>query len=410
MCKFLQIFRPVNESEARYRVLLGSAGSGKSVNVAQDYILKLSMPEYAGCNLVVVRSVEVSHNNSTFAELIAAINRLGLLNIWKIRSSPLSLKCLSTGNEVIFRGCSDARARERLKSVATPAGKITWIWIEEATELHYSDFTILNDRLRGILPDNHYYQITLTFNPININHWIKTKLWDTVDSNILKHKSTYLDNVFIDAGYKEMMMLRKEHDPEGYQVYGLGNWGEVGGLVFNNFRVCDLGDTIFDYYTIGADWGFSHASVFLLVGWKDEIPHIIQEVYATQKTTSELLRLAQSQDFDFSLATCYCDSAEPDRILELKRNRISAIAVQKERNSVANQISWLKQRPILVDGRCVHLIKELQQFKYERDPNTGMYTDKPIGVNDDAIAALRYASEPIRKARRIGSMPKGVLQ
>lgn len=40
--KFNRIFKPVNETHCRYRVVLGSAGSGKSVNVAQDFILKLS--------------------------------------------------------------------------------------------------------------------------------------------------------------------------------------------------------------------------------------------------------------------------------------------------------------------------------------------------------------------------------
>lgn len=30
-------FKPVNRSKRRYRALRGSAGSGKSVNIAQDY-------------------------------------------------------------------------------------------------------------------------------------------------------------------------------------------------------------------------------------------------------------------------------------------------------------------------------------------------------------------------------------
>ena len=56
--KFNPIFKPVNEWRGRYRILKGSAGSGKSVNVAQDYIIKLSDPAYEGANLLVVRKVE----------------------------------------------------------------------------------------------------------------------------------------------------------------------------------------------------------------------------------------------------------------------------------------------------------------------------------------------------------------
>ena len=43
---FNPVFRSVNESKRRYVVCKGSAGSGKSVNVAQNFILKLSDIKY----------------------------------------------------------------------------------------------------------------------------------------------------------------------------------------------------------------------------------------------------------------------------------------------------------------------------------------------------------------------------
>src|SRR5699024_318681 len=81
--RFNSAYKAANKTQARYRVLLGSAGSGKSVNAAQDFILKLSSAEYAGCSLLVVRSAECTHMNSTFSELLGAINRMGLLGQWK---------------------------------------------------------------------------------------------------------------------------------------------------------------------------------------------------------------------------------------------------------------------------------------------------------------------------------------
>lgn len=63
------VFRKVNTSRKRYRVLRGSAGSGKSVNVATDFILKLSDPRYKGANLLVVRKADVTNKHSTYAEL-----------------------------------------------------------------------------------------------------------------------------------------------------------------------------------------------------------------------------------------------------------------------------------------------------------------------------------------------------
>ncbi len=59
----------------------------------------------------------------------------------------------------------DANEREKVKSINFPRGKLTWIWVEEATELLESDVDILDDRLRVILDNpNLYYQMTLTFN------------------------------------------------------------------------------------------------------------------------------------------------------------------------------------------------------------------------------------------------------
>lgn len=74
--RFNPVFRQVNEWRGRYRILKGSAGSGKSVNIAQDYIAKLSDPAYVGANLLVVRKIEETNRDSTFAELQAAIYRM----------------------------------------------------------------------------------------------------------------------------------------------------------------------------------------------------------------------------------------------------------------------------------------------------------------------------------------------
>mgnify|MGYP003438380746 FL=1 len=43
------------------------------------------------------------------------------------------------------------------------------------------------------------------------------------------------------------MLMRKEQDPEGYKIYGLGEWGELGGLILTNYVVEDL-KTGFEYY------------------------------------------------------------------------------------------------------------------------------------------------------------------
>ena len=61
--------------------------------------------------------------------------------------------------------------------------------------------------------------------------------FDIQDDNVLTHQSTYLTNRFCDDAYRQRMLRRKEVDPEGYRIYGLGEWGETGGLIFSNYRI-----------------------------------------------------------------------------------------------------------------------------------------------------------------------------
>lgn len=237
---FNPIFRSANETRCRYRAMKGSAGSGKSVNIAQDYIVKLMQPMYAGANLLVIRKIGDWNRQSTYAELVSAIYRIcgsRAEAYWDIKQSPLALRCKTTGNEVLFRGMKDDRQREGVKSVTFRRGKLTWIWAEEATELDEADIDILDDRLRGELTNpNLYYQITLSFNPVSITHWIKAKCFDVRHPAVFTHHSTYQDNLFIDPAYHARMLLRKEQDPEGYRVYGLGDWGLLGGQFFSMWR------------------------------------------------------------------------------------------------------------------------------------------------------------------------------
>lgn len=402
--QFNPIFREANRTTKRYRVMKGSAGSGKSVNVAQDYIIKLMDKRYTGANLLVVRKSESTNKYSTYAELTAAIHRIcgPLANkYWIIRQNPLELICRVTGNAVIFRGVNDARQREKIKSINFPRGKLTWVWIEEATELMENDIDILDDRLRGVLPNqNLYYQMTLTFNPVSSLHWIKRKYFDYESQDIFTHHSTYLDNRFIDEAYHRRMQMRKEQDPDGYKVYGLGEWGETGGLILTNYIVheFDTSYQAFDSMVLAQDFGFNHANCILTVGFKDGEIFICDEIYVYEKDTSEIISLAESRKLPRNLYM-YCDSAEPDRIKMWKKAGYRALPVKKEPNCVTAQIDYLKGRKIHIHPSCVNTIKEIQQWKWKKDEKTGLYLDEPVGFMDDAMAALRYSIEPFRRLK-----------
>ena len=105
----------------------------------------------------------------------------------------------------------------------------------------------------------------------------------------------------------------------------------------------------------------------------------------------------------------YCDSAEPDRIKMWKRAGYHAVGAKKEQGSVKAQIDYLKQHKIHIHGSCLNTIKEIQQWKWEKDKNTGEYLDEPVDFMDDAMAALRYSIEPYRRNLTIRTMSKSHL-
>ena len=406
-----RVFKEPDQSQKRYIVMKGSAGSGKSVDTAQHYILRLMSDP--GRNLLCVRKSDVTNRDSTFAELQGAIFRMfgeSYKKYWYINSSDMRLECIANHNQIFFRGVNDEKQREKLKSIAVKRGKLTDVWIEEATELTQSDFEIIDDRLRGELPKGQFYQIRLTFNPVSSSHWIKKHFFDRTDPDVFTHHSTYKDNRFIDDAYYRRMERRKEVDPDGYRIYGLGEWGEVGGLILTNYVIeeFDTSPERFDYMVNSQDFGYNHADCIGEVGFKDGELYLCREIYEFEKDTGELIELADKRGFNKSL-TMWCDSAEPDRIKMWRKAGYKARGVKKEPNSVRAQIDYLKLHKIHIHPSCINTIKEIQQWKWKKNDKTNEYLDEPVNFFDDAMAMLRYSIEEERKPKaRLNILTGGI--
>ena len=124
-----------------------------------------------------------------------------------------------------FAGLDDV---EKIKSITFENGELTHIWCEEATEMNEADINQLKVRLRG---GNTKKQIVLSFNPINIQHWIKAHFIDSGLATVCF--STYKDNKFLTEDDKKALEDLKSIDEYTYNVYCLGQWGILGKTVFD---------------------------------------------------------------------------------------------------------------------------------------------------------------------------------
>jgi phage terminase large subunit len=137
----------------------------------------------------------------------------------------MRIRCLLTGNEVAFAGLDDV---EKIKSITFENGELTHIWVEEATETQEADINQLKVRLRG---GKSKKQIVLSFNPINIQHWIKKHFIDSKLATVCF--STYKDNKFLTDDDRKALEELKNIDEYTYEVYCLGKWGILGKTVFD---------------------------------------------------------------------------------------------------------------------------------------------------------------------------------
>jgi phage terminase large subunit len=221
-------FLPLFNNKSRYLVLVGGGGSGKSIFAGRK-ILERTVTE-KGHRFLVCRKVARTLRESCFKQLQGQISEHYNYNDFSINKTDMSIKHNPTGNEILFAGLDDV---EKLKSIYN----ITGIWIEEASEIEEGDLNQLNIRLRGATA--WYKQIIISFNPIDINHWLKKKFFDNTVSDATTIHSTYKDNRFLDDEAIKVLEAFKDTDPYYYQVYCLGEWGVLGKTIFDKQKVSE---------------------------------------------------------------------------------------------------------------------------------------------------------------------------
>ena len=220
---FNDIYLPLLDNYDRYVVLYGGGSSGKSYFIAQWMVYRLIHPERF--NLLIVRQTGDTNSKSTFPLMKQVIKDWKLYDHFKINESDKRIKCLFTGNEVAFAGLDDV---EKIKSITFENGELTEIWVEEATECNEEDINQLKVRLRG---GSSKKQMILSFNPINIQHWIKRHFIDSGLATVVF--STYKDNKFLSNDDRKALEDLKNTDEYTYNVYCLGQWGILGKTVFD---------------------------------------------------------------------------------------------------------------------------------------------------------------------------------
>lgn len=375
----------------RYRVCKGSRASKKSATTALNFIYRLM--KYPESNLLVVRKTYRTLKDSCFKQLKWAINRLGVFEWWHATESPLELTYIPTGQKIYFRGLDDPL---KVTSITVDVGYLCWGWIEEAYEItNESDFDTLDESIRGEMPSDLFKQWTLTFNPWNEHHWLKHRFFDVPDPDVLAMTTNYMCNEWLDETDKRLFERMKKHNPRRYQVAGLGNWGVVEGLVYENWteRAFTLGE-VRDFKTVcGLDFGYTNDPSAYFMGFLDldgKRLYVWDEMYKTGMSNKAIYQEICRMGYQKEHVTG--DSSEPKSIDELKSYGLRIKGAKKGKDSVNNGIQWVQDLEIVIHPRCVNFITEISNYTWLKD-KFGKKLNEPIDDFNHLMDAMRYALE-----------------
>jgi phage terminase large subunit len=224
------------KTRKRYRVNKGGRASKKSCDTSLWFIYNM-MKFYHAYNvkpcLLVIRRYFNTHRNSTRAQLIWAIHRLGVSHLWKIPKGEHTLTYIPSGQVILFRGMDDP---DSITSITVTDGYLVWCWIEEAYQIHNeADFDKLDMSFRGEVPYPLFKQLTLTFNPWSDTTWIKARFFDNPDDDTFTLTTTYLQNEFLGDDDRAIFEKMRVNNPRRYAIEGLGQWGLSVGQIYLNF-------------------------------------------------------------------------------------------------------------------------------------------------------------------------------
>lgn len=391
----LPAYKEFWKTKKTYVICKGSRGSGKSKHAALWHIYH--MMKYPLSNTLVVRKTERTLRDSCFSDLRWAIHQLGVDAYWRCTTSPLEITYIPTGQKILFRGLDDGY---KITSISVPKGVLNFLWFEEFYEISKEeDFDILDESIRGVLPEGYWKRITATFNPWSAAHFSKKRFFDVQSDNILAMTTTYKDNPYLSETDLQLFENMRINNPRRFKIAGLGEFGVAEGLIYENFEVRDFNvDDIRQIPGIKSafnlDFGFTDPNAFVceMVDNTNMIIYIFDEWYQSGVTNRIIAQ--KIKEMGYGGQVIVCDSAEPKSIAELQDEGIKAEPSRKGKDSVNHGIQLIQNYKIIIHPKCVEFHKEISNYCWKKDKD-GRLTDKPDHEFSHGMDSMRYGVSKI---------------
>lgn len=272
-----------------------------------------------------------------------------------------------------------------------------WFWINEGNPVSYNIFYQLLLRCENFC--------FLDYNPFDPSGWINQKLELkrlVIKGDVSLNISTYKMNPFLPDAIIEEIEGLEDTDPQLYRVYNLGEWAELRGLIYPNFKEVDYdieGKTV-----LALDFGFIDPMVLLEITLCKETKSIlIKELYYEKnKTVDDLIEFINDEGYNNREYLIIADSSDPEKIERIRRAGIRIKPARKGKSSIRNGIDTVKQYSLYVYSDDTidssNVISELNKYKWKEDKE-GEPLEEPIDKFNHAMDALRYGADYLHKKR-----------
>jgi len=350
-------------AEQKYRifVLEGGTGSSKTYSLAQAFILMMMKEE--GQVFTIARKTMPALKATAMRNFFNILKEVNLYDPEKHNKTDNIYNLHN--NLVEFISVEDPqRVRSRRRQ---------YLWLNEAIEFSLEDWRQLSMRTDKA--------IFLDYNPSNPYSWIYDEIFPRNDKIIIS--STYKDNPFLHSNIIREIEHYKEIDENYWRIYGLGLKGIIETLIISNWDYCDDLPEGIEIY--GLDFGYNSPSALIKIVVRDEGFYLKELLYKKYLTNQDLIRELREIRIPKE-KEIYCDSAEPQRIKEIKDAGFWALSSDKDVNK---GIDTMKSRKIYITKSSLNLIEEIKRYSWkEKD---GKLLDEPVALNDHLLSAARYA-------------------
>jgi phage terminase large subunit len=232
--------------------------------------------------------------------------------------------------------------------------------------------------------------IFLDWNP-STEFWFYTDILpqrDDVDHITL----TYMDNEALSKEIISSIEARKNRKG-WWQVYGLGQLGEVEGKIYKDWVIIDELPPEARLERRGLDYGYTNDPSSIVSVYKWNGAFIIDEVMYQKGMSNKMIAdILLNQDDPNTIVVP--DSAEPKSNDELVSYGINVLPAKKGQGSVNYGIQIVQSQRIFVTKRSVNVIKEYRNYLWETDKN-GKILNTPEHTYSHSMDAIRYAMETL---------------